>query len=71
MLDTAETAELAVHHDHQPLAQGLRLLHRVRRQDYARLVLLRDLRDHVPHETARFRVHPRRRLVQEYNLRVA
>mmetsp|Transcript_6528 Transcript_6528/g.23271 ORF Transcript_6528/g.23271 Transcript_6528/m.23271 type:complete len:1459 (-) Transcript_6528:109-4485(-) len=65
----AEAADAAVRHDGDAVAQQVRLLHEVRRQDHdaALAVVLQD----VPRAAARVRVHAAGRLVKEHDLGVA
>jgi hypothetical protein len=58
----------AVIHDGDPVAQPLRLLHVVRRQEH-RAAVRAEAADHVPQLPARLRIEPGRRLVEKEELR--
>lgn len=64
-----QALQLALAHDADPVAQVVRLVHEVRRQqDYAVVLVVLQ---HFPHLASRGRVHSRRRLVQHDEFRVS
>ena len=65
-----ERDDLAVVHDGHALAEPLRFVHVVRRQQNRPARAL-ELFDQVPELAARLRIEPRRRLVEKQQLRVA
>jgi len=69
LTERAHELELALLHDGQHVRERLGLVHRVRGEHHARVVL--ELLDGVPHEPLGLRVHARRGFVQQDRLGVA
>ena len=66
ILRRAEAHESAVDHDGESGAEGVALLHRVRRHDDALLGFVADANEGVPEEAPCHRIHASRRLVQQH-----